>query len=104
MKRNGLDHVVIPHRGTLAMFSKTVPANLRCKLAFIDGDHGYRAVCADILGIERFLVPGGWICLDDAFTVYEGADEAITELILNSTRYELGQQLTRKLFVARRKG
>lgn len=104
VERNGLNQVITPHKGTLAMFSKNSSADLRCKLAFIDGDHGYRAVCADIRNIERFLVPGGWICFDDAFAGYEGSDQAITELVLNSARYELGQQLTRKLFVARRKG
>lgn len=74
----------------------------RFRLAFIDGDHSYEAVCADIRNVERVLVPGGWICFDDAFTVYDGVNRAIDDLIINSGDYELCQQMTRKFFVARR--
>jgi hypothetical protein len=78
------------------------PSSLRCKLAFIDGDHSYEAVTADIAAVERFLVPGGWICFDDAFSCYEGVDRAISDRIINSGRYDRCQQVTRKFFVARR--
>jgi Methyltransferase domain len=101
--RNRLDHVVAAYKGTLATFSETAPPGLKCKLAFIDGDHSYRAVCDDIRNVEQFLVAGGWICLDDAYSQNHGIDRAIFELILSNPNYELGQQLTRKLFVARRK-
>jgi len=60
-------------------------------------------VCEDIERIERFLVPGGWISFDDAFSHYDGVNRAITDRIINSPTYELCQQMTRKLFVARRK-
>jgi predicted O-methyltransferase YrrM len=98
----GLETVVSPHRGSLTTFLKKVPADFKCKLAFVDGDHGYEAVKDDIRNIERLLVPGGWICFDDAFTTSTGVDRAISELVLASPKYELRQQLTRKLFVARR--
>ena len=101
--RNGLTDVVRPYRGTLQMFAAAAPADLYCKLAFIDGDHGYDAVTADIRAVERFLVPGAWICFDDAFSCYAGVDRAIREHIIESGRYERCQQLTRKLFVARRR-
>jgi hypothetical protein len=54
--------------------------------------------------VERFLLPGGWICFDDAFSSYAGVDQAITELVINSGNYQQCQQLTRKLFVARYAG
>ena len=101
--RNGLSEIVRPFRGNMQMFASSAPSDLRCKLAFIDGDHGYDAVCQDIDDVERFLVPGGWICFDDAFSCYEGVNRAITERVIESGRYERCQQLTRKFFVARRK-
>jgi hypothetical protein len=100
--RNGLSDVVRPFRGDLQMFADAAPADLRCKLAFIDGDHSYDAVRQDIAHAERFLVPGGWICFDDAFSCYDGVDRAITDAVINSGRYDRCQQVTRKFFVARR--
>jgi hypothetical protein len=61
-------------------------------------------VAKDIAMVERFLLPGGWICFDDAFSSYAGVDQAITELVINSGHYQQCQQLTRKLFVARYTG
>lgn len=101
--RNGLTDIVVPFKGDLSYFVKHAPEGLRCKLAFVDGDHGYNAVCNDILNIERYLVPGGWICFDDAFSSYEGVNQAITDKIINNAMYERCQQLTRKFFVARLK-
>ncbi len=101
--RNGLSDVVRPYRGDLQMFAAAVPDSLRCKLAFIDGDHGYDAVVADIDAVEPFLVPGGWIAFDDAFSCYEGVDRAIVDRVIRGGRYDRCQQVTRKLFVARRK-
>jgi hypothetical protein len=49
------------------------------------------------------LLPGGWICFDDAFSHYDGVNRAIQDKVINSGRYELCQQMTRKLFVARRR-
>ena len=103
IERNGLADVVRPFRGDLRMFADAAPSGLRCRLAFIDGDHSYDAVRQDIASVERFLVPGGWICFDDAFSCYEGVDRAITGAILESGGYDRCQQLTRKFFVARRK-
>jgi hypothetical protein len=42
MARNDLSDVVRPFRGTLRMFADAAPSGLRCKLAFIDGEHSYR--------------------------------------------------------------
>ena len=101
MSQYGLDDVVSPYKGTLAAFVKTVQPKNKFRLAFIDGDHGYEAVCGDIKLTDSVLVPGGWICFDDAFTSYEGVNGAVKDLIIANPGYELGQQMTRKLFVAR---
>jgi predicted O-methyltransferase YrrM len=101
--QHGLQDIVIPYRGTLAAFMKAMPMQSRFRLAFIDGDHGYEAVSADIGLVDHVLVPGGWICFDDAFTSYQGVDRAVEELIIANPGYELGQQMTRKLFVARKR-
>ena len=79
-----------------------LPAN-SFRLAFLDGDHSYAAVAKDIRNVDRVLSPGGWICFDDAFSVYDGVNEAINEFIIGGTSFELCQQMTRKLFVARKK-
>ena len=98
----GMEGVVLAHRGDLASLVAAAGPGFRCRLAFLDGDHGYEAVCADLAAVEGCLVAGGWICLDDAFTGYEGVSRAIRERVLDSRRWECGQQMTRKLFVARR--
>lgn len=74
----------------------------RFGLAFVDGDHGYEAVCQDIANIERHLLPGGWLAFDDAFTSYDGVNRAITDRVCLSPAYADGAQFTRKMFAARR--
>lgn len=102
MDKHGLGRVVQAHRGDAGVIAEL--PGLKVRLAFIDGDHSYEAVCQDIRQVEKILLPGGWICFDDAFSHYDGVNRAIEELIIKSGRYELCQQLTRKLFVARRAG
>lgn len=101
VSRCALSDVIQPHRGTSDLLGGL--PNFRCKLAFLDGDHSYPAVCRDIENVERHLLPGGWICFDDAFSCYDGVDKAITERIIESGKYELCQQMTRKFFIARRR-
>lgn len=98
----GLGMVVQPFRGTLKSFLAAAPKDFRCRVAFLDGDHGYEAVCSDISRISRHLMPGGWLCFDDAFTTYEGVDRAIRDLVIAQPAFDFSQQLTRKLFVARK--
>lgn len=103
--RYSLDDVIEPHKGTLRSFLDASDAARQAyRMAFIDGDHSYEAVCEDIRLTDGVLVPGGWVCFDDAFTSYEGVDRAIRELIIASPDYELGQQMTKKMFVARKRG
>lgn len=98
----GMDDVVRAHRGDLASLLDNLAPDFKCRLAFLDGDHGFDAVCDDIRRIDKHLVPGGWICFDDAFTCYDGVSRAISELIIDNPRYERCQQMTRKLFVAQK--
>lgn len=100
---NKLDDIVVDYKASADIFASSLPADFRCKLVFLDGDHSYDAVCSDIRNIEKFLLSGGWICFDDAFSHYDGVNRAITDLIINSPDYDLCQQMTRKFFVARKK-
>jgi len=102
IQANGLLDWVRPIKGDLFSFAATAPRDLALRMAFIDGDHSYSAVATDIEIIERFLLPGGWICFDDAFSSYDGVDEAIRKHVIDSGRYRCCQQLTRKFFVAQR--
>lgn len=103
ISKNHLQDLVIAYRGDSTLFACLVAEDFKCKLAFIDGDHSYEAVCRDIRNLERFLVPGGWICFDDAFSHYDGVNRAIEDCIINNPTYELCQQMTRKFFTARKK-
>jgi predicted O-methyltransferase YrrM len=99
---NGLTDCAKPYRTDLETFASTAPTDLRLRLAFIDGDHSYSAVCKDIATVERFLLPGGWICFDDAFSSYDGVNQAIRTQIIESGKYCRFQQMTRKCFVAQK--
>lgn len=101
VQRSEMTTIIQPFRGDLGMFFDEAPASFQCRVAFLDGHHGYEAVCQDIGSIEPYMVPGGWVCFDDAFTSYEGVNQAINERVIWSSSYDQCQQLTRKLFVAR---
>ncbi len=97
-----LNDIICPFKGNSDGFVQSVPDDFKCKLAFIDGDHSYEAVCCDIENIKEYLVTGGWICFDDAFSTYDGVNRAIEECIIENTDFEFCRQMTRKLFVARK--
>ena len=99
----GLSDIVYPFKGDSNGFVRSVPHGFKCKLAFIDGDHGYEAVCRDIENIKDYLTPGGWMCFDDAFSTYDGVNQAIENCIIENEDFELCKQMTRKLFVARKR-
>lgn len=98
----GLDNVVRALRGNSSHLMASLPVAFTCKLAYIDGEHSYEAVKRDILSVEPFLTDGGWLCFDDAFSGYTGVDRALYELVVGRDGYGDFQQLTRKLFVARK--
>src|SRR3989442_4465461 len=77
ISKNGLKDIVEVFRGNSRMFRDSLDPNFKCKLVFIDGDHSYDAVCQDIKNIEPYLVKGGWISFDDAFSHYDGVNRAI---------------------------
>lgn len=102
LQANGLESYVSAFKGDLVSFAATAPHGLVLRMAFIDGDHSFNAVANDIHVVEQFLLPGGWICFDDAFSSYDGVNEAIQKHVIDSGRYRRCQQLTRKFFVAQR--
>jgi hypothetical protein len=103
VKGRGLDKFVKPHRGTASTFVEQMPASFKARLVFLDGDHGYDAVCHDIALLTPMIVPGGWICFDDAFSTYDGVNQAITELVIENPMFDIKRQVTRKCFAARRR-
>lgn len=104
IRQRGLDAVVTPHRGTTETFVAQLAPGFQARLLFLDGDHGETAVADDITRLTPLLVEGGWICFDDAFTVYEGVDRAIRRFVLDSPEFDVTRQLTRKCFAARKAG
>jgi predicted O-methyltransferase YrrM len=98
----GLGRIVKPHRGTTATFAAQAPPDFRCRVIFLDGDHGATAVDDDLQRLLPYLVDGGWICFDDAFSVYEGVDRAIRAHVLDNPAFDIARQMTRKCFAARR--
>lgn len=103
MQANFLTDLVLPYRTDLEGFSKKAPDDFALRMAFIDGDHSYEAVAKDIRTVEKFLLPDGWICFDDAFSSYDGVNEAIQKHVIDSGNYNRFQQMTRKCFVAQRR-
>ncbi|NKD55220.1 MULTISPECIES: class I SAM-dependent methyltransferase [unclassified Haematospirillum] len=102
VRKHNLEGCVIPYRADLESFVRNVAPDFCLSLAFIDGDHGFHAVCKDIETVEPFLLSGGWICFDDAFSSYNGVNDAIRDMVIHSGKYERFQQMTRKLFVAQK--
>jgi len=100
IKNNSLDEIVTPIKGNSNYFSDYVGKNFKCKFLYIDGEHSYESVKNDIEVMKKYLVRGGIICFDDAFTTYEEVDKAIEELIIDSDEFIHCNKLTRKLFVA----
>jgi hypothetical protein len=103
IRKCGLTKFVKPFRGNSSLFAKNMDKNFKCRLVYIDGEHSYEGVKADINSFKKHLVKNGAICFDDAFTCYDGVDKAIKEMIINSGEFHSFNKLTRKLFVAFKK-
>ena len=100
---NHVQDWVVPWKGNLRHWIAGSLRNPPWGLAFLDGDHDYRAVADDIRDITPLLLPGAWLCLDDAYSVYPGVDQAIEENIVSRPDlWDMSFQATRKMFVARR--
>jgi hypothetical protein len=98
-----LTDVVTDYRGTSEIARTLHERSHRFRLAFIDGDHGYDAVCRDIANVEPGLLPGGWLCFDDACTSFHEVDQALRDRVISSPAFDLAHHVTRKLFVARKR-
>jgi hypothetical protein len=103
IKKQNLQDIIVTYKGTSNLFFEGCPDTFKCRLAFLDADHSYDAVCQDIKNVDKYLVKGGWICFDDAFSFYDGVNQAILDLIIENPSYDFCQQMTRKFFIARKK-
>jgi len=103
MIKFGVEKIIFPIKGTSGHLKDYFGNEFKCKLAFVDGGHGYHNVCDDIDNIFPYLVPDAWICFDDAFSSYKQVSKAIEDKIINNDDYYCKQQLARKFFVARKR-
>jgi hypothetical protein len=103
IRRCGLTEYVKPFRGNSELFAEGRKKDFKCRLLYIDGEHSYEGVKADIKNFSKKLVKNGAICFDDAFTCYDGVDKAIKEMIIDSGQFYSFNKLTRKLFIAFKK-
>jgi predicted O-methyltransferase YrrM len=71
MRALGLEDVIHPLVMPSAVAADLVPAQT-ADLVFIDGDHRYQAVCADLGRWRPKLRPGGILCGHDSETHYAG--------------------------------
>lgn len=102
LKRFAVSDLVDCHKGTSDHFFASC-GKRRFRLAFLDGDHSFDAVCRDITNAAANMPDGGWLCFDDAFSTYEGVDQAIKSQVWTSPRLVFARQFTRKLHAARLK-
>jgi predicted O-methyltransferase YrrM len=103
IRAHQLTDLVTDYRGTSEIARDLHARSRRFRLAFIDGDHGYDAVSRDIANVEPALLPGGWLCFDDACTTFDGVDRAVQDHVISSPAFDLAHHVTRKLFVARKR-
>jgi hypothetical protein len=95
---------VLPHHGTGATFAQLMPLDFRCRLLLLEGAHACSDVATDIFALEGYLSPGGWLVVDEAFSSFPRASLALETLFRQRSHFELARQLTRTLFVARKRG
>jgi predicted O-methyltransferase YrrM len=101
----GLKDSVKVHRATAKMFLRDMAPDSAFKLVFLDADHGEAAVGAEIDSFLPRLSAGGALCFDDAFTSYEGVDDAIVKRLLERQPpvVDAAMRVTRKMFLARKR-
>jgi SAM-dependent methyltransferase len=84
MENAGLEPFVRPLRSRSGMAAFYMAfAHLELDMIFIDGDHSYEAVKADILAWRPLLKPGGLLCGHDFDAGRPGVVQAVRELIPN---------------------
>jgi SAM-dependent methyltransferase len=95
---------VLPHYGTGATFARLMPEDFRCRLLLLEGAHACSDVATDIFALERFLAPGGWLAVDQAFSSFPGATLALETLFRQRHHFEMARHLTPSIFIARKQG
>jgi predicted O-methyltransferase YrrM len=58
------EHFIVPHRGYSTAVHQHEGA-IPCDMLFIDGDHSYEAVKADLRDWLPSIKPGGWLAMHD---------------------------------------
>lgn len=104
MTRCNLVEHVLPHHGTAATFAQLMLESFKCRLLLLESAHACSNVATDVFVLERFLVPGGWLCIDQMFSSFPGATTAIDTLFRQRNHFDLARQITPGLFVARKRG
>lgn len=99
----GLLAHVLPHHGTGASFAHLMPEDFQCRLILLEGARACADVGDDVTALERHLAPGGWLCVDGAFSRVPGADPAIAAVLKRHGGYEPMRQLTPRLCAARKR-
>ncbi len=85
-KANVVGRRVMTFRGTSASAAVLMQSQ-RFNMIFLDADHSYEAVKADIEAWRPLLAPGGLLCGHDFSEQYDGVRWAVRELLPN---YHLG--------------
>lgn len=83
MKKANIENLVTPLVGFSTNVAKTFTEPI--EILFIDGDHTYEGVIADIKDWEPKLIKGGWILFHD--TSSKSVMKAVKEKIINSKDY-----------------
>ena len=100
LKTFKINEYVHSYRGTLIEFLRTNKKKFR--VIFLDGDHSFKGVSQEIKFVKHLLKKGGWLCFDDAFTVYKGINQAIKSELLKDKNFSNFTQITRKMFIAQK--
>lgn len=82
------DRSVYIHRQFSHQFLR-LETGLKLDFAFIDGNHSYAGVMADLFMLYPLMNPGGWICGHDFNSAFIGVDQAVISFC-KITGLELG--------------
>ncbi len=76
---------------------------VRARMIFIDGNHEYKHVRADIKNFSRLLLEEGIMVLDDYKNSFPGIIRAAKELIIDSDNFDHLVQTSNGLLIAKKK-
>lgn len=98
LDRFHVSDIVDYHKGDCDSY-KSLHMSKKFRLAFIDGDHSYTATVNDASFALENMPNGGWLCFDDAFSVYDGVSKAIEKTVWQNRRVSSALQLCRKFHI-----